>query len=149
MIKFICPDLNDYGLIHCIRQACIQGKYHIECVKKYIGVSTTSGYLKFDYPLDTFTAKYLVGEMILSDEYKTTKLKPLCMKSKTEIDFEKYKRMIVKDVDRILAIIDKSKKDSKSRLFQEHFINIRRMKSIDLGSDKASEKNKIVDVNSK
>ena len=65
-------------------------------------------------------------------------------KTKKRIELNSYK-----DVDRILAIIDKSKKDSKSRLFQEHFINIRRMKSIDLGRDKASEKNKIVDINSK
>ena len=36
MIKYICPDLNDYGLIHAIRQACLQGKYHIEAIKKYL-----------------------------------------------------------------------------------------------------------------
>ena len=65
-------------------------------------------------------------------------------KTKKRIELNSYK-----DVDKILAIIDKSKKDSKSRLFQEHFINIRRRKSIDLGKEKASEKNKIVDVNNK
>ena len=65
-------------------------------------------------------------------------------KTKKRIELNSYK-----DVDRILAIIDKSNKDSKSRLFQEHFINIRRRKSIDLGKEKASEKNKIVDVNNK
>ena len=53
------------------------------------------------------------------------------------------------DVDKILDIIENSKKDSKSRLFLQHYINIRRKKSVDLGKEKAMLKNKIVDTNKK
>ena len=101
MLKYICPDLNDFALIHTIRQACLYGKYHIECVSKYIPCSSANGYLKFDMPLDCYTAKYLVGEMILAEEYKD-KIKSKCKKSKNEIDYNAYKRELVRQVSRIL-----------------------------------------------
>ena len=63
---------------------------------------------------------------------------------KKRIELNSYK-----DVDKILAIIDNSSKDSKSRLFEQHFRNIRTRKSIDLGKEKALEKNKLFDVNNK
>jgi hypothetical protein len=63
---------------------------------------------------------------------------------KKRIELNSYK-----DVDKILAIIDNSSKDSKSRLFEQHFRNIRTRKSIDLGKEKAMEKNKLFDVNNK
>ena len=61
---------------------------------------------------------------------------------KKRIELNSYK-----DVEKILAIIDNSQKDSKSRLFEQHFRNIRTRKSIDLGRDKAMEKNKLFDIN--
>ena len=61
---------------------------------------------------------------------------------KIRIELDSYR-----DVDQILDIIEKSKKDSKSRLFLQHYINIKRKKSIDLVKEKAMEKNKVVDEN--
>ena len=46
-----------------------------------------------------------------------------------------------------MDIIDKSSKDSKSRLFQQHYINIRRRKSVDLAMEKSKQKNQIYDGN--
>ena len=54
-----------------------------------------------------------------------------------------------KDVNEILDIIENSKMDSKSRLFEEHFRNIRTRRSIDFGKEKCYEKNKLVLVNNK
>ena len=62
--------------------------------------------------------------------------------AKKRIEFNGYK-----DVDKILDIIDKSSKDSKSRLFQQHYINIRRRKSVDLAMEKSKQKNQIYDGN--
>ena len=63
-------------------------------------------------------------------------------KVKKRIELDSYK-----DVDKILDIIGNSKEDSKSRLFLQHYINIRRKKSIDLVKERAMEKNKVVDEN--
>ena len=63
-------------------------------------------------------------------------------KIKKRIELDSYK-----DIDQILDIIENSKKDSKSRLFLQHYINIRRKKSFDLAMEKAMEKNKVVDEN--
>ena len=95
MVKYICPDLNDFGLIHVIRQSCLRGKYHINTAAKSLGISTTSGYLRFDTPLDTYTAQYVVGDIILDDAYKTH-IKNLCKN-----DFPKYKRELVRQVKRL------------------------------------------------
>ena len=61
-------------------------------------------------------------------------------KVKKRIELDSYK-----DVEQILDIIKNSEKDSKSRLFLAHYINIRRRKSIDLRKEKAMEKNKFVE----
>ena len=61
-------------------------------------------------------------------------------KVKKRIELDSYK-----DVEQILDIIKNSEKDSKSRLFLDHYINIRRRKSIDLRKEKAMEKNKFVE----
>ena len=71
----------------------------------------------------------------------------LLRKKKKKEEKKKIKLNSYKDVEKILSIIDKSQKDSKSRLFEEHFRNIRTRKSIDLGKEKAMEKNKIIDIN--
>ena len=51
-----------------------------------------------------------------------------------------------KDVDKILEIIDKSDKNSRMRFYQDHFNNIRRKKSFDLGKEKAMIRNQITDA---
>ena len=68
-------------------------------------------------------------------EYKDNKIKK-------RIELDSYK-----DIDQILDIIENSKKESKSRFFLQHYINIRRKKSFDLAMEKAMEKNKVVDEN--
>ena len=99
LIQYICPDMNDPALIHSIRQACLHGKYHISVANTVLGASSGLGYLKLDEgnkQFDTFTAKYVVGDIILSDEYKD-KIKAL-----SKNDSSKYRREIVNEVNRIL-----------------------------------------------
>ena len=75
---------------------------------------------------------------------------PKKKKKKVEEEEEVKKKIELnsyKDVDKILTIIANSSKDSKSRLFEEHFRNIRTRKSIDIGKEKCSEKNKLFEVN--
>ena len=70
--------------MYCIRDACLKGKYHCEIYDKY---------LSKDVPLDILTARYIIGEIILSDEYK----KKIYNNNK-----DRYKQTIIKQVDRLL-----------------------------------------------
>ena len=99
MIKYICPDENDAALIHSIRQACLRGKYHINVANDSLGASSNLGYLKLNEgnkQFDTYTAKYVVGDVILSDEYKE-RIKAICKN-----DSRKYRHEVVEQTDRIL-----------------------------------------------
>ena len=84
LLQYINPDLDDYSLMYCIRDACLKGKYHCEIYDKY---------LSKDVPLDILTARYIIGEIILSDEYK----KKIYNNNK-----DRYKQTIIKQVDRLL-----------------------------------------------
>lgn len=95
MLRFICTDLNDFALMHTIRQSCLYGKYHIAIAKQCLPFSTNSGYLKLEQPLDTLTALYVVGDIILNEEYKQH------IKSKFR-NIAEYKNEIIKQTERLL-----------------------------------------------
>ena len=129
MIKYICPDLNDFGLIHSVRQACLRGKYHINVANTCLGASNNNGYLKFDKPLDTYTAKYIVANIILNQDYKDH-IQQRCNK-----DFNKYKREIIKQTDRILRVkfmpgIGKNEEIDKLYEIPENQLTIEQRKKI-------------------
>lgn len=70
MIKYICPDMNDFGMIHSIRKACLNGKRHIEALHGLVAHTTQRGYLQFQDIFDQSTARYVVGDIILREEFK-------------------------------------------------------------------------------
>ena len=95
MIKYICPDLNDFGLIHTIRQACLEGEFHIKSIHGLVDYSLHKGYLHINNLTQT-TAKYIVGDIILSKDYKDY------VRHKCKNNIELYKLEILKQVNRLL-----------------------------------------------
>lgn len=95
MLKYICPDLNDFGLIHTIRQSCLEGDYHIKAIQGLVDYSVQGGYL-YIKNLDYYTSRYIIGNIILSRDYKD-KVRKDC---KQDIDL--YKLEIIRQVDRLL-----------------------------------------------
>lgn len=97
MLKYICPDLNDYGLINAIRQACLEGKAHVEAVTGLIPtVDFSQGFLYFKEPLDRYMARYIVGDLILSKDYKDQ------AREKSGKDIDIYKNELIRQVNRLL-----------------------------------------------
>ena len=95
MIKYICPDLNNFGLIHTIRQACLEGEAHIKSIYGLIDYSTHEGYLHIQ-GLNQVTARYIVGDIMLSKQYKDH------IREKSNNNIELYKLEILRQVNRIL-----------------------------------------------
>lgn len=95
MIKYICPNLNDFGLIHTIRQACLEGDAHIKAIHGLIDYNIHKGYLCIPN-LNQVTARYIVGDIILSKQYKEH------IREKTNNNLEVYKLEILRQVDRLL-----------------------------------------------
>lgn len=95
MIKYICPDLNDFGLIHTIRQACLEGDAHTKAIHGLIEYSVYKGYLHIS-DLNQISARYIVGDIILSKQYKEH------IRQKAKNDLEIYKLEILRQVDRLL-----------------------------------------------
>ena len=69
MLKYISPDLNDIGLIHTIRQACLSGQEHISAIKGLINYDINDGNISIPN-LNEENALFIVGNIILSNEYK-------------------------------------------------------------------------------
>ena len=78
----------------------------------------------------------------LSQSVRVVKKKKKKGKEEGNEEKKKIKLNSYKDVNEILDIIENSKMDSKSRLFEQHFRNIRTRRSIDFGKEKCYEKNK-------
>lgn len=95
MIKYICPDLNDFGLIHAIRQACLEGDAHIKAIHGLIDYSVYRGFLQIN-GLDQVSARYIIGDIILSKQYKDH------IRQKSGNDVSIYKMEILRQVDRLL-----------------------------------------------
>ena len=69
LLKYICPKLNDFGLIHTIRNAILQGAKHKEAYDKaQIDYQIVNNNIILDKPLDIMTARYIIGIQILNQE---------------------------------------------------------------------------------
>ena len=86
MIRYICPQMNDFGLINTIAYACLQGYKHREAVKEAsIKLKSDANYIIYDEPMTEFTAKYIIGTIILNDKTKQELLEKC---NKDENDFK-------------------------------------------------------------
>ena len=71
MIRYICPQMNDFGLINTITNACLQGYKHREALKNaQISLVSDPNYIIYEEPLTEYTAKYIIATIILSDKTK-------------------------------------------------------------------------------
>ena len=96
MIHYIDPNMNDYGLIHAIRSACLQGFEHIDVLKNVIPYMIENESLILKKSMDYSTSRYLIGTIILSEEYKKRVI------NRCNNDNVRYRKQIIKDVDEIL-----------------------------------------------
>lgn len=86
MIRYICPQMNDFGLINTIAYACLQGYKHREAIKEAsIKLKSDANYIIYDEPMTEFTAKYIIGTIILNDKTKQELLEKC---NKDENDFK-------------------------------------------------------------
>lgn len=120
LIKFICPQMDNFGLINTIRQACLQGYKHKEIVKNAsIKLKSTGDYLVYAEPMTEFTSKYIIGTAILSQKTKDDLL------SKCNNNEDDYKELVVQTVSVILderfmpGIGDKSTVDRNTAVCTE------------------------------
>lgn len=86
MIRYICPQMNDFGLINTIAYACLQGYKHREAIRNAsIKLKSDANYIIYDEPMTEFTAKYIIATIILSEK---TKQELLDKCNKDENDFK-------------------------------------------------------------
>ena len=97
ILKYICPQMDNFGLLHTIRNACISGYKHREaCELANIKLKANPEYIVFDEPLDKTLALYIIGCIILKQE---TKQKLLDISKKS---VELYKKNVAVHVQNIL-----------------------------------------------
>lgn len=96
LIRYICPDMNDFGLINMIRQACLNGYKHKEAIQKASIKLKPTPYLSYEEPLTEFICKYIVGCLILKEQVKVDLLNK-CNHNEAE-----YRLLVVQDVTMIL-----------------------------------------------
>lgn len=71
LIKFICPSLDDFALIHSVRNACLQGAKHKEALSNAnVGYKLVNNIIILDEPLTQELALYIIGQNILTKEKK-------------------------------------------------------------------------------
>lgn len=71
IIKYINPELDNFGLIQCVRNSCLAGFKHLEVLESCgIKTKTQNGQIIIDEPLTQYLALYIVGSIILSPETK-------------------------------------------------------------------------------
>jgi len=99
MIKYICPQLDDYGLINAISSACLQGYKHREAIynSSHINLPSNSNYIFYEKPLTEFDAKYIIGMIILSDKTKNEILSSIDEK-KRENEFKIWVVQLVTEI---------------------------------------------------
>ncbi len=69
LIKYICPTLDDFALIHSIRNSCLQGAVHKEVLNvANISYKIINGVIMLDEPLTKELALYIIGQNILTKE---------------------------------------------------------------------------------
>ena len=97
MMKYICPQMDNFGLINAVRQACLQGYKHKEIIKNAaIKLKGNTEYILYAEPMTSYTAKYIIGTAILSEKTKTDLLEK-CNKNEND-----YKTLVVNTVSEIL-----------------------------------------------
>lgn len=96
MLQYICPDMNDFGLIHAIRQACLEGDAHINAIKNLLDFNLSRGFLYFNKKLTRQDARYVIGNLILSADYKQQ------ARDKSNNNIGIYRTEIIRQVDRLL-----------------------------------------------
>lgn len=97
MLKYICPQMNDFGLINTVRQACLQGFRHREALEEAgIKLKNDPNYIIYDEPMTEATAKYIIGCRIINDKYKQEAI------TKANHDPIKYKLLLVNMVTALL-----------------------------------------------
>ena len=141
MIKYICPQMNDYGLINVIRQACLQGYKHREALKTAaIKHRVDQNYISYEEPLTEFTAKYIIGSIILNTETKQNFI------SKCKNNENEYKIFVVDTVTEILnekfmpAVGDKSSVDRNTAICVELGMIIKQLYLIGYGLESSQDK---------
>lgn len=71
MIKYICPEMNDYALIYSVRNACLQGHKHKEALNiANIQYELRDNVIFINEPLDRNLALYIIGQNIFTKETK-------------------------------------------------------------------------------
>ena len=69
MMRCICPNLKDTAMISTIRTAVFQGALHYDAyIKAGIPLKKNTIYNIPEEPITMFTAKYIIGRLILTDE---------------------------------------------------------------------------------
>lgn len=93
MIHYICPQMNDFGLINAISYACLQGYKHREAIQKAsIKVKSDANYILYEEPITEFTAKYIIGCIILSEKTQQELLE------KANKNHNDFKLLVVQEV---------------------------------------------------
>jgi DNA-directed RNA polymerase beta subunit len=95
MMKYICPELNDSGLIHAVSNACLLGHSHKEACQMANIKLKAGQYIIYQEPLTQFTAKYIIGQIILNPTTKDTLLK------EAKNNENNYKLLVAQVVDSI------------------------------------------------
>lgn len=141
MIKYICPQMNDFGLINTIRQACLQGYKHKEAIKlATIKLKPDPDYIIYAEPMTEFTAKYIIGSIILSTKTKEDLLNKC---NKNENDF---KNLVVQTVTAIFnerfmpGIGDNSNVDRNTAICVELGMIIKELYLIGYGLEASQDK---------
>lgn len=71
LLKYICPLMNDFALIHSVRNSCLQGHVHKNVLNTAnVSYKIINGIIMFDEPLNQNLALYIIGQVILSDDVK-------------------------------------------------------------------------------
>ena len=96
LIGYICPDMNDFGLINMIRQACLNGYKHKEAIQKASIKVKPTPYLAYESPLTEFDCKYIIGCLVLKEPVKAELL------NKCNHNEKEYKLFVAQTVTTIL-----------------------------------------------
>lgn len=144
MIKFICPQLDDFGLINSISYACLQGFKHREAVQAAgIKLKVDPNYIFYEEPMTELTAKYIIANIILND---TAKQQLLDRAGKNESDFKWFMAETVSHIfdERFMPGIGSeelgSKVDRNTAVCVELGIIIRKMYMVGYGLEEAQTK---------
>ena len=84
LLHYVCPALDDFALIHSVRNSCLQGHKHNEALNiANVPYKLVNDTIIIDEPLNKNLALYIIGQNILSKDFKekTTKLNPKLYRS--------------------------------------------------------------------